>query len=92
MSMHIFGQIILGLIIIAAGVITLIRNYQVANSLPLRWLEQKAGPGSSYTIWKFFSVLMVFIGFTVMFGFTDNVLGFLLSPVTNMLSPLGGEG
>ncbi len=85
--MGIFGQILLGLIIIVAGVLTLMKNYQVANSLPLQWLEQKLGPGSSYSIWKILSILMVFVGFTVMFGFSDNVLEFLLSPLTNMINP-----
>jgi hypothetical protein len=85
--MGIFGQILLGLAIIGAGVLTLIKNYQVANTMPLRWLEQKLGSGSSYSIWKIISVLLVFIGFTVMFGFADNLLAFLLSPITNMINP-----
>ena len=85
--MGIFGQILLGIIIIAAGVLTLIKNYQVANTMPLRWLERKLGSGSSYSIWKIISVLLVFIGFTVMFGFADNLLAFLLSPITNMINP-----
>ena len=85
--MGIFGQILLGLVIIGAGVLTLIKNYQVANTMPLRWLEQKLGSGSSYSIWKIISVLLVFIGFTVMFGFADNLLTFLLSPITNMINP-----
>jgi hypothetical protein len=85
--MNIFGQIILGLLIITAGVMTLIKNYQVANTIPLRWFEQKMGSGSSYTLWKVFSVVMVFAGLTIMFGFGDNLMGWLLSPVTNMVNP-----
>lgn len=85
--MNILGQILLGLIIIAAGVMTLIKNYQVANTIPLRWFEQKMGAGSSYTLWKVISVLLVFSGLTVMFGFGDNLMAWLLSPVTNMVNP-----
>lgn len=85
--MNIIGQILLGLIIIAAGVMTLIKNYQVANTIPLRWFEQKMGSGSSYTLWKVISVVLVFAGLTVMFGFGDNLMAWLLSPITNMVNP-----
>ena len=85
--MGIFGQILLGLLIIVTGVMTLIKNYQVANSLPLRSLEQKLGPGSSYLIWKVLSLIMIFAGFTIMFGFGGTVMEWLLSPLTNLVNP-----
>ncbi|MFO0970895.1 MAG: hypothetical protein U0520_00900 [Candidatus Saccharimonadales bacterium] len=37
---------------------------------------------SSYSIWKIISVLLAFIGFTVMFGFADNLLTFPLMITT----------
>jgi len=85
--MGIFGQIVLGLVIIVVGVMTLIKNYQVANTFPLHWLEEKIGPGSSYTIWKILSVLLVFAGLTTMFGFADEILTWLLSPLTFLINP-----
>jgi hypothetical protein len=84
--MSIIGQIFLGLIIIAVGVLTLLKNYQVANTIPLKWFEQKMGTGSSYTIWKLLSAAMIFVGFAVMFGFMDNILSLILSPLTNTIS------
>ena len=86
-----FGQILLGAILIAVGIITIIKNYQVANSLPLRWLESKIGPGSSYMLWKLFSIVLIFAGFSVMFGFADNILTWLFSPITNAINPNRGE-
>jgi hypothetical protein len=85
--MGIFGQILLGLIIIVVSVILVVKNYQVANSIPLPFFEQKLGPGSSYLVWKIFAILGVFIGFTVMFGFYDEVLNWILSPIFNLINP-----
>lgn len=82
--MGIIGQIILGALLIGVGIGLLIKNYQVTNSIPLSFFEQKMGPGSSYLIWKVISVLFVFAGFLVMFGFYDNFLGWVLSPLTNI--------
>jgi len=89
--MGIFGQILLGLIIIVSGVMILIKNYQVTNSLPFRSLEQRLGPGSSYLIWKVISLLMIFAGLTVMFGFGGTVVEWLLSPLTHLVSPSSGS-
>lgn len=85
--MGIIGQVLLGVAIVVAGVLILIKNYQVANSIPLAFFEQKMGPGSSYLIWKVFSVLLVLAGLTTMFGFHDEILSWALSPLTNILSP-----
>ena len=85
--MGIFGQIVLGLIIVVVSVILVVKNYQVANTIPLPFFENKLGPGSSYLMWKVFAILGVFIGFMVVFGFWDNVLSFVLSPITNMINP-----
>ena len=84
--MGIFGQIILGLFMIVVGVVLLMKNYQVTNSMPLHFFEQKLGSGSSYMIWKILSILLIFVGFTVMFGFYDEVLTWMLSPLTNLIS------
>lgn len=84
--MGIIGQILLGMLIIGVGFLTLIKNYQVTNSVPLAFFEQKMGAGSSYMIWKIISVLLIFIGFTVIFGLHDNLLNWILSPLKNVLN------
>ena len=87
--MGIFGQIILGLIIIVGGVLLLKYNYQVTNSMPIGIAEQYLGSGGSYLAWKILSILAVFIGLSVLFGFYDNILSWLLTPFTNALG--GGD-
>jgi hypothetical protein len=37
--MGIFGQIVLGLIIVVVSVILVVKNYQVANTIPLPFFE-----------------------------------------------------
>ena len=85
--MGIIGQILLGLLIMGVGVATLAKNYQVTNSIPLAFFEQKMGPGSSYLIWKLISVLLVIVGLTTVFGLHTAIIEFILSPLTNILSP-----
>ncbi len=82
--MGILGQIILGLLMVAGGVALLKYNYQVANSIHLRVIEDHLGSGSGYLIWKVISVLVILAGFTVIFGFHDDILGWILSPLTNL--------
>jgi len=81
--MGLFGQIILGLLITAGGVALLKYNYQMTNSLPISFAEQHMGSGGSYLAWKILAILVVFIGLTVMFGVYDNILEWLVSPLTN---------
>jgi hypothetical protein len=85
--MGIFGQIILGLLIIAAGVMILKYNYQVANSIPMTFADRYMGGGGSYSIWKITAILIILIGFSVLFGIYDNILGWIVSPLTNVISP-----
>ncbi len=68
---------------IGVGILVLKYNYQVANNLRISFAEQHMGSGGSYSLWKIFGVLIVLIGLTVMFGIWDNILNFILSPVTN---------
>ena len=85
--MGIIGQIILGLLMVIGGILLLKNNYQVANNLRIGFAEQHLGGGGSYLVWKLLSVLLIMAGFTVMFGFYDDILAFILSPLTNILSP-----
>lgn len=85
--MNIVGQVLIGLIMIGVGVLLLKNNYQVANNLRISFAEQHMGSGGSYLLWKILSVVLIIAGLTVMFGFYDNVLGWILSPLTNAVNP-----
>ena len=84
--MQILLHLILGLAIMAAGVLTLKNNYRVANTMLIGFAEQHLGAGGSYLAWKLLSILIIFAGLTVFFGIYDNILGWLLSPLTNAIS------
>jgi len=85
--MGIFGQIILGLLMVVGGILVLKNNYQISNNIRIAFAEEHLGGGGSYLVWKLLSLLLIFIGFSVMFGFFDNIMAFILSPLTNILSP-----
>lgn len=85
--MGILGQIIIGLLMVVGGVLLLKNNYAITNNLRISFAEEKLGSGSSYLVWKLLSILLILVGFTVMFGFYDEILAFILSPLTNILSP-----
>lgn len=82
--MGIIGNIILGVLFIAGGVLLLKYNYQVANGMPLSLAERYLG--TSYTAWKVVAILVIAAGFTIMFGIYDHILSWLLSPLTNTFS------
>jgi hypothetical protein len=81
--MGIFGQIILGILISAGGVLLLKYNYQVSNSLPIGFAERHMGSGGTYLAWKILALVVIFIGLSVTFGVYDNILAWLVSPLTN---------
>ena len=85
--MEIVGNFIVGVIMIAIGVLLLKNNYQVANNIPISFAERHIGSGGSYTLWKLLAILVVIAGLTVMFGVYDNILSWLVSPLTNMVNP-----
>ena len=85
--MGIIAQVILGILMVVVGILLLKNNYQVSNNMRIAFAEEHLGGGGSYLIWKVLSILLILIGFTVIFGFYDNILAFILSPLTNILSP-----
>mgnify|MGYP001120859907 CR=1 FL=1 len=85
--MHLLGQILLGLILIVAGVLLIKYNYQVSNNLRISFAEQHMGSGGSYLLWKIIGVVVIIAGLTVMFGLSDNVLAWIFSPLTNAVNP-----
>lgn len=85
--MGIIPQIILGLIMVVVGIILIKNNYQVSNNMRIAFAEEHLGGGGSYLVWKVLAILLILAGFSVVFGFYDNILAFILSPLTNILSP-----
>ena len=86
--MGIFGQILLGLILIGVGILLLKNNYQIANNMRIAFAERHMGSGGSYLLWKIIAVVVVFAGVTVMFGIHDNILAWIFSPLTGGLDPV----
>ena len=72
---------------VVGGTLLLKNNYQVSNNMRISFAEEHLGGGGSYLVWKFLSILLIFIGFAVIFGFFDNIMAFILSPLTKILSP-----
>jgi len=85
--MTILLQIIIGVLMMVGGILLLKYNYQVTNNLTISFAEEHLGPGGSYLLWKILAGLLVIAGFTVIFGIYDNIIAWVLSPLTNAISP-----
>ena len=85
--MTILLQIIIGLLMMVGGILLLKYNYQVTNNLTISFAEEHLGPGGSYLLWKILAGLLIIAGFTVIFGIYDNIIAWVLSPLTNAISP-----
>ena len=81
----IIANIFTGLIIVAAGVLTLKYNFQVANLFGRsNWFERNLGSGSTYLVLKLASVLLMIFGLLMVVGLHDNLLRVFLSPLSNL--------
>lgn len=81
----VIGNIFLGLMMIAAGTLMVKYNYQVSNLFShYNVFERYLGSGATYLVMKVVAILVVLGGFFLMFGLFDNVLGWLLSPITGL--------
>jgi hypothetical protein len=69
------------------GVLLLKYNYQVTNNLTISFAEEHIGPGGSYLLWKILAGLLIIAGFSVIFGFYDDMIAWALSPLTNAINP-----
>ena len=85
--MEIVGQIIIGVLMTVGGILLIKYNYQVSNNLTIGFAEQHLGGGGSYLLWKIIAIFLIFAGFTVVFGIYDNILSWVLSPLTNIIRP-----
>jgi len=78
------GQIILGILILAAGVGMVVKTEWLINNFGrIAWFEEKLGAdGGSRLGYKLIGLLAAFIGIIVMTGSGDDFLGWLVSPLT----------
>jgi hypothetical protein len=85
--MEFIVNFILGLIIVGLGIVSIVYNYQLVNTFGRNnWFERHIGPGTTYPVFKLFSMLAILFGFMMMISLHDNMLEFLFSPLTNLLN------
>lgn len=78
-------KIVYGTIVIAVGVVTLKYNFQIVNfGARLEWIESKLGSGTTYLVYKLLSITLILGGILYLTGYLDNLLNFLLQPVSNL--------
>lgn len=76
---------ITGLIIAGVGLASLRYNYSIVGVFGRNnFIESKLGPGTTYPFFKLMSILVIFFGVTMAVSLHDNLLNFLLAPVTNL--------
>jgi uncharacterized membrane protein SpoIIM required for sporulation len=79
------ANFLIGIMIMAAGIVGLKMNYQLVNSFGRNNIfERKLGAGMTYPVFQFLAVLVIIAGFLTMFSLHDNVLRILLSPLINV--------
>lgn len=78
-------NIFVGILIIAAGVLSLKFNYQLVNMIGRdNVFERHLGPGTTYPVFKIISLITVFAGTLVVLGIHGTVGEFLLAPLINL--------
>jgi hypothetical protein len=83
------SNIITGLVMTILGVVGVKYTFQLVNITGSQdWIERFAGPGTTYGIYKLFSVVLVLIGILIATGFGNPVMEFLFSPLKGLFSPL----
>lgn len=80
------GNILFGLLLVAGGVSMLKFNYQISNMFSHNnWFERNFGSGATYIVFQLLGVLVSIYGVLMVLGLHDNIVGFLLSPITNVM-------
>ena len=78
---------ITGLIILAASVVLLINRLRFTGMLGHNNVfERKLGSGATFNLVTIGSFIVVIVGISTMFGFGDNLILFLTSPIRNALN------
>ena len=77
--------IFFGILLIAFGISTVRWNYIVANNLREFRFLSTIGGGDIYTGTKFFGIICIFIGLTLVFGLWQAVVNWMLSSYSGLL-------
>lgn len=86
MLMFSFAYFLYGLIAVVLGVITLKYNYQLVGITGHpRWIEGRLGGGTTYLVYKLFSILLIIFGLLLALGLADDFFYWLLSPIVDYL-------
>ncbi|MFH0840730.1 MAG: hypothetical protein V1865_01970 [bacterium] len=81
------GHIIVGLIIMAVGLFLIIKTESILRAFgQILWFERHLSTeGGSRLGYKLFGFVFLFIGFITTFGWLNDFLGWLLSPLTRYM-------
>jgi hypothetical protein len=83
-----FTGLLIGLGMIIVGVLGVKFTFQIVNTTGNQdWIERFTGSGSTYGIYKIFSVFLILLGLLVATGFGNNVMEFLFSPFKSLFTP-----
>ena len=82
------ANFITGIVMILLGIAGVKWTFWLHNVTgPQMWLERYTGSGSTYGVYKIFSVLLVLIGILFATGFGNNVMGFFFAPIVHLFHP-----
>ena len=83
------GHIILGLLIIGAGVFPIIQTEWFMNNFGrIEWFEDKLGTeGGSRLGYKLVGILFLFIGIIILTGSGNDFMGWVTSPLMQYSAP-----
>jgi hypothetical protein len=81
-------NLFIGLLLVGIGTLTLVYNYQIVGYTGRQdWIEYRLGGGTTYLVFKLFSILVVAFGVLLATGLGGSAASWLLSPLTHLLSP-----
>jgi hypothetical protein len=80
------GGFVIGIILIGLGVLTLKFNMQFSNTLGTpSFVTKYFGPGREYSFYKLVSILLIILGFFVMFGLFGMITNLIFSPFRGLV-------
>jgi len=82
------ANFIYGLLVITAGVLMVKYNYRLTNLFGRNnFFERRLGSGSTYLVMQILAILTIIFGTLWAVSMHDNVVRWLVSPITNLLNP-----
>ncbi len=88
-----FSHLIYGLIAAGLGFAGVKYTFQVVGYTGRQdWIEQYLGQGSTYFVFKIFSLALVIGGILYATGYGNSIMSFFFSPLRNIFRGLGNSG